>query len=287
MKTVVSISQGSSEYDYELETRFLGQDFRVVRVGSDGNLDRAEAVLDSVREQANAIGLSMIHDHYQVGREQLQHRIPRVWKPVCRTSPSPPGPVFGAFSRNGPCAIPRPNWAIFSTMPAFLFLNGQAGFRIAKALSEHTDNLLFADPYLDFGVPRLLTSLSQLEAYTKLTAPVMFSPNAVKVIERLHRTPLYRMGEKLISGSLHESVRDCHVIVGAMGDLEAFTEKELDGKTVITSRVTESALDWFRSRKVASGGLQPLAGRSAGGGERYGGDDQRSVVTNSGAAGGG
>src|SRR5690554_7017305 len=73
MKTVVSISQGSSEYDYELETRFLGQDFRDVRVGSDGNLDRAEAVLDSVREQADAIGLSMIHDHYQVGREQLQH----------------------------------------------------------------------------------------------------------------------------------------------------------------------------------------------------------------------
>jgi hypothetical protein len=132
-----------------------------------------------------------------------------------------------------------------------LFLNGQACFRIARALSEHTDNLLFADPYLDFGVPRLLTSLSQLEAYTRLTAPVMFSPNAVKVIERLHRTPLYRMGQKLISGSLHESVRDCHVIVGAMGDLETFTEKELDGKTVITSRVTESALDWFRSRKVA------------------------------------
>src|SRR5690606_26632365 len=26
---------------------------------------------------------------------------------------------------------------------------------------------------------------------------------------------------------------------------------ELDGKTVITSRVTESALDWFRSRRVA------------------------------------
>jgi hypothetical protein len=41
MITVVSIRQGSSEYDYELETCFLGQDFRVVRVGSDGCLDRA------------------------------------------------------------------------------------------------------------------------------------------------------------------------------------------------------------------------------------------------------
>jgi predicted amino acid dehydrogenase len=118
-------------------------------------------------------------------------------------------------------------------------------------LSEHTDNLFFADPYLDFGVPRLLTSLRQLETYTSLTAPVTFRPAAVKLIEALHKTPIYRMGEKLIRGSLHESVKDSHVIVGAMGDLEAFSEKELDGKTVITSRVTESALDWFRSRKVA------------------------------------
>ncbi|HAX10937.1 MAG TPA: quinate 5-dehydrogenase, partial [Marinobacter hydrocarbonoclasticus] len=64
MKTVVSVSQGSSEYDYELETTFLEQPFRIIRVGTDGNLERAEAVLDSVRGEADAIGLSMIHDHY-------------------------------------------------------------------------------------------------------------------------------------------------------------------------------------------------------------------------------
>lgn len=45
MKTVVSVSQGSSEYDYELETTFLEQPFRIIRVGTDGNLERAEAVL--------------------------------------------------------------------------------------------------------------------------------------------------------------------------------------------------------------------------------------------------
>ena len=73
MKTVVSVSQGSSEYDYELETTFLEQPFRIIRVGTDGNLERAEAVLDSVCGEADAIGLSMIHDHYQVGREQLEH----------------------------------------------------------------------------------------------------------------------------------------------------------------------------------------------------------------------
>ena len=251
MKTVVSVSQGSSEYDYELETTFLEQPFRIIRVGTDGNLERAEAVLDSVCGEADAIGLSMIHDHYQVGREQLEHPDTARLEACIPDKPVTTGAGLRGILQE---------WAVRHTQTALghffdnarvLFLNGQAGYRIAKALSEHTDNLFFADPYLDFGVPRLLTSLRQLETYTSLTAPITFRPAAVKLIEALHKTPIYRMGEKLIRGSLHESVKDSHVIVGAMGDLEAFSEKELDGKTVITSRVTESALDWFRSRKVA------------------------------------
>lgn len=166
MKTVVSISQGSSEYDYELETRFLGQDFRDVRVGSDGNLDRAEAVLDSVREQVDAIGLSMIHDHYQVGREQLQHPDTSRLEACVPDKPVTTGAGLRGILQEWAVRHTQTELGHFFDNARVLFLNGQAGFRIAKALSEHTDNLLFADPYLDFGVPRLLTSLGQLEAYT-------------------------------------------------------------------------------------------------------------------------
>ncbi|WP_396621291.1 dehydrogenase [Marinobacter sp. W-8] len=251
MKTVVSVSQGSSEYDYELETTFLKQPFRIIRVGTDGNLERAEAVLDSVCGEADAIGLSMIHDHYQVGCEQLEHPDTARLEACVPDKPVTTGAGLRGILQEWAVRHTQTELGHFFDNARVLFLNGQAGYRIAKALSEHTDNLFFADPYLDFGVPRLLTSLRQLETYTSLTAPVTFRPAAVKLIEALHKTPIYRMGEKLIRGSLHESVKDSHVIVGAMGDLEAFSEKELDGKTVITSRVTESALDWFRSRKVA------------------------------------
>lgn len=251
MKTVVSVSQGSSEYDYELETTFLEQPFRIIRVGTDGNLERAEAVLDSVCGEADAIGLSMIHDHYQVGREQLEHPDTARLEACIPDKPVTTGAGLRGILQEWAVRHTQTELGHFFDNARVLFLNGQAGYRIAKALSEHTDNLFFADPYLDFGVSRLLTSLRQLETYTSLTAPVTFRPAAVKFIEALRKTPIYRMGEKLIRGSLHESVKDSHVIVGAMGDLEAFSEKELDGKTVITSRVTESALDWFRSRKVA------------------------------------
>jgi predicted amino acid dehydrogenase len=251
MKTVVSVSQGSSDADYELETEFLGQPFRILRIGTDGDLSRAEAVLESVRPQADAIGLSMIHDHYQVGREQLEHPETARLEACVPDIPVTTGAGLRGILQEWAIRHTQTELGHFFDNARVLFLNGQAGYRIARSLSEHTENLQFADPYLDFGVPRLLTSLTQLETYTRLTAPVMFQPMAVKAINALHHSPLYRLGEKLVSGSLHSAVQDSHVIVGAVGDLETFTSKELDGKTVITSRVTDSVLDWMRSRKVA------------------------------------
>ncbi|MCM0612321.1 dehydrogenase [Marinobacter sediminum] len=251
MKTVVSVSQGSSEYDYDLETEFLGQSFRILRIGTDGDLSRAESVLESVRDQADAIGLSMIHDHYQVGREQLEHPETARLEALVPDKSVTTGAGLRGILQEWAIRHTQSELGHFFDNARVLFMNGQAGYRIAKSLAEHTDNLFFADPYMDFGVPRMLTSLKQLETYTSLTAPIMFRPTAVKAVETILRTPLYRLGEGLVKGSLHHAVQQSHVIVGAIGDLENFGKDELDGKTIITSRVTESALDWMRARKVA------------------------------------
>ena len=38
-----------------------------------------------------------------------------------------------------------------------------ANHKLAMSMSEYTDNLQFADPLLQLGVPKLLTSLDALE----------------------------------------------------------------------------------------------------------------------------
>lgn len=251
MKTVVSISQGSSEYDYEFETEFLGQSFRIIRLGTDGDISRAEALLESVHEQADAIGLSMVHDHYQVGREQLQHPDTARLEACVPDIPVTTGAGLRRILQEWAVRHTQSELGHFFDNARVLFMNGQASYRIAKSLSEHTENLFFADPYNDFGVPRLLTSLRQLETYTSLTAPIMFRPAAVKTVETVTRNPLYRLGEGLVKGTLNQATRDAHVIVAAVGDLAHLSQKQLDGKTIITSRVTESVLDWMRCRRVA------------------------------------
>lgn len=251
MKTVVSVSQRSSEFDYDFETEFLGQSFRIIRIGTDGDLSRAEAVLDSVTTEADAIGLSTIHDQYHAGSKTLEH------PDITRLKASiPDKPVTSGAKLRGILQ----EWAVRHTQSELghffdnarvLFMNGQAGYRVARALSEYTDNLLFADPYTDFGVPRLLTSFRQLETYTALSAPMMFRPVTARAAEAIRHLPLFRLGEKLVAGSLREAVKGAHVIVAAVDELGDFSQEQLDGKTVITSRVNDQTMDWMRSRRVA------------------------------------
>jgi len=251
MKTIVSVSQGSSNDDYDLKTEFLGQLFRIIRIGTDGDLSRAEAALESVGDQADAIGLSMLHDHYQVGREQLQHPDTVRLEACVPDKPVTTGAGLRGILQEWAVRHTQSELGHFFDNARVLFMNGQAGYRIAGALSEHTENLFFADPYIDFGVPRLLTSRRQLEIYTSLVAPVMFQPTAMRAVGTFLKTPLYRLGERLVKGSLHKAVSEAHVVVSTIADLEQFSQRELDGKTVITSRVTDAALDWMRSRRVA------------------------------------
>jgi hypothetical protein len=41
MKKVICVSLGSSKYDYEFDTEFLGQEFNIRRIGTDGDETQA------------------------------------------------------------------------------------------------------------------------------------------------------------------------------------------------------------------------------------------------------
>jgi hypothetical protein len=51
-----------------------------------------------------------------------------------------------------------------------LFLSGITNYRLAQAMLEYTPNVTFADPLLQLGVPRLLTSMRGLERYAAATS---------------------------------------------------------------------------------------------------------------------
>ena len=71
MKQVVSISLGSSNKDYAFNTEFLGQEFNIKRIGTDGDLEKAAELLLRMDKEADAIGLGQIKYPYGIGPRYL------------------------------------------------------------------------------------------------------------------------------------------------------------------------------------------------------------------------
>ncbi len=244
MKTVVSISLGSSELDYEFKTEFLGQKFRVIRKGTNADVDQAKELMRQWQGKADAIGLGMVREHQKVGAYQFTQAATRELENTVAGTPVTTGAALREILHD---------WAVRHTQDSVencfnnsrvLFFSGMGNYRSARVLSEYTENLTFADPVIQLGVPKFLTSLQALEWYAagshqvlKWKAPHVLSPS-VAPIQEWNNFLLRRAMEK------------AHVIAARYEELEPFGAVELGGKIVLTSTVSEERLQALAEKGV-------------------------------------
>ncbi len=236
MKTVVSISLGPESLNFDFKTKFLGKQFRVIRIGTNKDLAKAKALLKEWENKADAIGLGMVREHQRVGSYQFAQAATTDLLETVTRIPITTGSNLREILHD---------WAIRHTqieVPNFfnnskiLFLSGMANYRAARVLSEYTENLTFADPVLQLGIPKFLTSLHALELYaagthqfTKWTAPHVLTPSIA---------PIKDWNKYIVRKALQKA----DVIAARYDELEEFGVEELGGKTVLTATVNEERL---------------------------------------------
>ncbi|MCE2660989.1 MAG: dehydrogenase, partial [Rubrivivax sp.] len=71
MKTVVTVSLGSSKQDFSFDTTFLGERFKIKRFGADNDTGKAWELMRRQQTTADAIGLGEIGDHWNVGQNTV------------------------------------------------------------------------------------------------------------------------------------------------------------------------------------------------------------------------
>jgi len=244
MKKVVSVSLGSSSKDYEFQTRFLGEDFQVRRVGADEDEGKAWELLRRYQAEADAIGLGMIRDHYDIGSRRHVHKdTERLLKVVTRVPATTGADLRRLLQVRAVRHVQRKLGNYFNNN-LVLFLSGMINYDMALAMSDYTPNLKFADAVLDTGAPAILTSLDQLEVYARGAQLA----SSVLPTERLSRLPGL---SALRKETLTREMAKCHVIVGTFDDIAVFgTPENLEGKTLITSAIDEDRLEFFKDCNV-------------------------------------
>ncbi len=236
MKTVVSISLGPESLNYDFKTAFLGQEFRVVRIGTNQDTEKARKLLHEWESKADAIGLGMVRDHQKVGPYKFTQKPTKELEGLVTKIPVTTGAALREILHDWSIRhTQKESRNVFNNARA-LFFSGMTNYRAARVFSEYSENLMFADPVIQLGVPKLLTSLQALELYAsgshqllKWTPPHVLSPTLAPVKEWNHFI-------------LRRAMQKADVIAARYDELEAFSMEELGGKTLLTSTISDERL---------------------------------------------
>jgi predicted amino acid dehydrogenase len=242
MKKVVTVTLGSSKRDFEFKTDFLGQSFSVRRMGADQDTGKAWELMRRQQATADAIGLGEISDHYQVGLRTVVNKETQRLTNVVTRVPVTTGATLRRLLQVRAVRYVQKELGHYFNNNLVLFLSGMRNYDMAVALSDYTKNLSFADALFQTGAPTMLTSLEQLELYAK-GSNFMLSGKTGQMLE----ASLAGVKNKLVADVVTKS----HVIVGTFAEIKAVgNATNLDGKTIITSAVTDERMAFFTKCKV-------------------------------------
>lgn len=251
MKRVICVSLGSSKYNYEFETEFLGQDFLVKRIGTDGDLRKAESLLTYWDQKADAIGIGSVRFPYTIGPRRLtESRVRQIEKISARIkTPITTGASLRKVSFEWSLRSLQYTLNEFFTNARVLVLSGLVNYNLAQIIAEYTNNITFADPVVEHGIPKFLNSLKDLERY------------ANGVHEVLSYTPTRRLTSSTVPIQvwnrhiLRRAMQKNSVIMVPYHDFYKYLNiaglEELGEKTIITSTVYDERVEFLKNRGVS------------------------------------
>ncbi len=242
MKTVVGISLGSSAQNFEFTTPFLGEEIHVKRLGTDGSLAKATKLIKVWDKRAAAIGLGVLKESYKAGSHRFIEKDSAKLKTIAVQAPVTMGGQLGEILQEWAVRHTQIELGSYFNNARVLFFSGLKNYKLAMSMAEYTDNLQFADPLNQLGVPKLLTSLQSLQLYASgahyvrdWSLPSAMASGPVKEWTRF---------------LLRKAMQKASVIVAPIHELDEFGLEELAGKTIITSTVSDERLAQLRNKGV-------------------------------------
>jgi predicted amino acid dehydrogenase len=243
-RLVVNVSLTGPDRDYDEQVTFLEHDFRVVRMGTNGDVGAAEDLVRKWAGEAASIAVTGIREARATGLYDGDLRAVDGVMGAATTVPITNGHALRDVLQE---------WAIRhvqTEMPGFfsnartVILGGANHDRTTRILREFTQNLQFADPMLRWDLPALIDDNRVLGVAANVGLwPLRRLPGPV-------RSQVGAPGQAVSHALARKAARDCDVVVATYDELAGFGLEDLAGKTVVSSAVSEDRLAELASRGV-------------------------------------
>ncbi len=229
----------------------MNQKFRIRRFGTDGDFEQAKDLMLQWNKKADAIGLGSIKFPDSVGRKAKMDPETEKLLKLGKTLETPV--TIGKTLR-----MVGHEWSLRHTQFKFgnnyfnnarvLFFSGMMSHNIAQVMSEYTDNMHFADPLIENGLPRLISSMDEFMLYAAKVRPAMKWIPGNRFLS--DAKPIRSINDYL----LRQEAQKAQILVVSHYNfykhLELLGADDLSGKTVITSTAYDDRVEFLKERGV-------------------------------------
>jgi hypothetical protein len=245
MKTVVSVSLGSSSRDHRTEVELLGERFDISRVGVDGKLEKAIERLRALDGTVDALGLGGIDVYLYAGKERYALRDGLRLLEAVKLTPVVDGSGLKNTLERNAVAFLAEQLGIVLAGKRVLMVSALDRFGMAQALVQAGADVVFGDFIFALDLDRPVRGLDEFEEMAR-----KYLPDACKLPFQFFY-PTGKKQDRAPEPKYPEYYDDAEIIAGDFHFMRQFMPERLDGKTILTNTVTAADVEFLRARGVA------------------------------------
>jgi hypothetical protein len=246
VKTIVSVSLGSSSRDHRAQVELLGELFDIRREGMDGSLDRALARLRELDGTVDAIGLGGIDVYLYAGKERFALRDGLRLLNAVKTTPVVDGSGLKNTLEREAVEYLQRELAIPLRGKRVLMVSALDRFGMAQALVAAGADVIFGDFIFALDLDRPVRGLDEFEEMAR-----KYLPDACKLPFQFFY-PTGKKQDRAPQPKYPEYYDDADIIAGDFHFMRQYMPARLDGKMVLTNTLTARDVEELRERGVAT-----------------------------------
>lgn len=246
IKEVVSVSIGSSRRDHEVEIELLGEQFRIRREGTDGDLNKAAARFSELDGKVAALGMGGI-DHFlrAAGHTYYFRDAKRLIRGVHETPVLDGSGLKGAVEGTTIDYLKQECGLDFAGKKV-LMTAAVDRWGMAEALQAAGTEQVFGDLEYAIDVPVIIKKWSTLVVLARVLTPI---------VVQLPFSLLYPIGEAQdkqpkSNPRMEQLYGWADIIAGDWLYVRKFMPQDMRGKWIITNTTTPDDVELARSRGV-------------------------------------
>ncbi|AEE92250.1 conserved protein of unknown function [Tepidanaerobacter acetatoxydans Re1] len=232
MKHVMSVSIGSSKRNHKVETKILGEEFIIERVGTDGDIKKAIEIIQENDGKVSAFGMGGIDLYVCIGNKRFTIKDAVPIAQAAKISPIVDGSgLKNTLERKVIDYLTEHEIVDFKNKKVLLVC-GLDRFGMAEALEKTGCDLALGDLIFTLGIPIPIKSLKSLNVLASILAPI---------ICKLPFSMLYPTGkkqEKKVGSKFERFYDEADVIAGDFLFIKRYMPDEIPGKIILTNTVT-------------------------------------------------